>query len=83
MKRDPNWTEEEFEILLTNPHLHDMELARKLSRRSEYAVHLLRDEIHYRHTGIEKPKLSKMMRRRLALGPHPVKCPRCGENIWI
>jgi len=78
----PAWTEEEFEILLTNSDLHDVELASKLSRRSTFAVRVLRDNLHYYHTGIEEPSLSEMMRHRLNKGSTPIiKCARCGEEI--
>lgn len=81
MARAPNWTEQEFEVLLQNPRLSDQEVAAKLERRTVGAVGVVREGLHNYHTGKHYESiLSKMMKRRLEEEP-AVVCPRCGEKM--
>ncbi len=38
MSRDPNWSEQEFNIILLNPHSTDYELSAKLNGRSPESI---------------------------------------------
>lgn len=81
MKGDPRWSDEEFEILLNNPKLQDRDLARKLPRRTVYAVYVLREEIHIYHTGREPARLSKSMFHSLHNQFRVLICHKCGREL--
>jgi hypothetical protein len=74
----PNWSEEEFEILLRNPRLADEELNRQLPRRTVGAIRTVRESIHSFHRGGNVSGLSKVMIHRLVHGSWT--CPRCNER---
>ena len=61
MNREPNWSLEEFEILLKNPKLNDDELSSKLTGRSSGAIGVVRSFIHSYHKGGDTSGLSKLM----------------------
>ena len=79
-KRKPNWSEEEFELLLSNNQLADGELAMKLPLRSSDAVSIVRQGIHAYHRGLNTSMLSKMMLNRLDKNQGLI-CPICGSSV--
>lgn len=79
-RRKPNWTEEEFELLLSSSHLSDEQLAEKLDLRSAGAVNIVREGIHAYHRGLNVSMLSMMMLRRLDAS-EGLNCPVCGSSI--
>jgi hypothetical protein len=81
MKRKPDWTKEEFEILLANMDLPDDRLASKLPGRSVQAIRIVRNGLHSYHMEKDISMLSQMMVDRLKNGVKLVRCPRCGEDI--
>jgi hypothetical protein len=76
MSRAPNWSEEEFELLLNNNHLSSHELAGKLPLRTADAVEIVRSGIHSFHRGMNVSMLSKMMLNRLGR-TGTITCPMC------
>lgn len=78
MVRAPDWSTEEFEILLRNPRLADEELNSQLSRRTVGAIRTVRAFIHSFHRGGNVSGLSEMMIHRLEQGSWD--CPRCNER---
>ena len=74
----PQWTEQEFEVVVQNPGLSNEDLAGLLVSRSVGAVGVVRSGIHSFHQeGRDITMLSEIMRQRLADGTRPVECPRC------
>jgi hypothetical protein len=81
MTRAPNWTEAEFETLLTSPHLSSDALAAILVRRSTGAIDVVRSGIHSYHTGGNISMLSQMMIKKLDQTRSAVICPICKEKL--
>ena len=81
MPRAPDWTEEEFEVLVQNPECNEAEIARLLASRSGGAVNVVRNGIHSYHLNRDISMLSEMMQQRLADRTRPVRCPRCGVSV--
>lgn len=77
-KRKPNWTEEEFELLLNNNQMSDEELAEKLPLRSHGEVNIVREGIHAYHRGLNVSMLSMLMVCRLDAS-EGLNCPICGS----
>lgn len=77
MKRAPDWTEDEFDILLQSPTLSADELHSKLPKRSPDAILIVRRGIHAFHTGKNSSMLSKMMIHRLEGDTSGLVCPIC------
>ncbi len=75
MIRAPDWSQEEFEILLQNPQFTDEELSSLLPKRTTEAIAVIRSFIHNFHRGGNASGLSKMMKARLEQRSWP--CPRC------
>ena len=75
MNRDLNWNEQEFNIILLNPHSTDYELSAKLNGRSVESVANVRAFIHNFHIKGNISGLSKLMITRLSQGYW--ECPRC------
>jgi hypothetical protein len=75
MTRAPNWTEDEFETLLNNPHSSDEELADLLPQRTPDAVGVVRAFVHNYHLGGSMSGIGNMMVQRLEQGS--VTCPVC------
>ena len=73
MNRQPDWTNIEFETLLTNTSLTNEELHDKLSTRSIGAIGVVRCFIDSYHTGGDISGLSNMMINRLKRGSW--ECP--------
>lgn len=68
MVRAPDFSKEEFEILLQNHRLTDEELANLLPTRTVGAIRTVRSFIHSFHRGVNVSGLSKMMIHRLEQG---------------
>jgi len=81
MARAPEWTKEEFEVLLQNPHLSPDELSTHLPNRSVDAVIVVRKGIHAFHTGGNISMLSKMMIGRLESETEGASCSVCGTSL--
>lgn len=79
MSREPDWSSEEFEVLLNNPLLTDAELAPLLPERSTGAIGVVRAGIHALHTGRNHSMLSQMMVQRLMAPSKPILCPLCKQ----
>ena len=78
MKRAPNWTLNEFEILISNYKLPTDELVKLLPKRSIGAVEVVRQGLHSYHRGQNISMLSKMMVRKLEDNIGKMICPICG-----
>ena len=74
MARAPDYTKEEFEILLQSPRITDDELSHQLGRAIG-SIRVVRSFIHNFHKGGDVSELSKMMIHRLQQGSWT--CPRC------
>lgn len=79
MTREPDWTKEEFEILLQHPELSNEELHTLISRRSPGAIAAVRGFVCAYHTPGKAVDLSHMMITRLMKGGYA--CRRCGTSI--
>jgi hypothetical protein len=79
--RAPNWTSDEFETLLSNPGLSDVELSRVIGTRTAGAVGVVREGIHAYHHGKDPGILNRMMKDRLAGKSKSVRCPKCGATV--
>jgi len=80
MKRAPDWTKEEFEVLLKNWSLSDSDLSVLIPHRTMDAIKTVRSGVHgYHHKG-DSPLLSKMMKEYIEQS-HGLKCPLCGESL--
>ena len=80
MTRAPDWTSEEFEIVLRNPGVPAATLALQLPRRTADAIEVVRQGIHAHHTG-GRLQLSRMMKQRLTLPRSPLTCSECGVTF--
>ncbi len=81
MKREPNWTPKEFEILLQSPTVSDENLHLKLPERKADAIQVVRQGIHAYHAGMKHSMLSKMMVNRLEKNTGDLVCPICEEPL--
>lgn len=81
MKRPPDWTKEEFEILIRNNSLSAESLSARLTRRTQDAIQLVRNGIHDYHQKGNSTFISKMMKEYLTKSGTILACPICGENI--
>ena len=81
MKRAPDWTQDEFEVLLHSPTLTDDALCLKLPNRTLSAIQIVRRGIHAFHTGQNISMLSKMMVQRLEKGTTDLICPICEMHL--
>lgn len=77
MMRAPNWSETEFETLISSPQLSSQQLADLLPQRTDGAVEVVRQGLHSYHTGGNTSMLSKMMLQRLDTKHDSVTCPIC------
>lgn len=77
MKRAPEWTSDEFEILLKSPALSADDLQLRLPKRTQGAIQIVRSGIHAFHTGKNYSMLSKMMVRRLEGDTSGLVCSIC------
>lgn len=81
MKRAPDWTKEEFGILLQNNSLPSEGFFKLLPQRTADAITVVRSGIHEFHKKGESTLLSKMMKETLSKSSIALKCPLCGENL--
>ena len=81
MKRAPNWTSDEFEILLKSSSLSDNNLQLKLPKRTIGAIQIVRYGIHAYHTSKNYSMLSKIMVSRLEKNPSELTCPICDKPL--
>jgi hypothetical protein len=77
MKRAPEWTSDEFEILLKSPALSADDFQLRLPKRTPGAIQIVRRGIHVFHMGKNYSMLSKMMVRRLEGDTGGLVCPIC------
>lgn len=77
MTRAPDWSKEEFEMLINNPGLLDKELASKLPDRTVGAIEVVRNGLHSYHKRGNVSMLSQMMLRCLEKKQGTLTCPRC------
>ncbi len=83
MKRAPDWTQEEFEVLIQNSTLSDENLLVRLPRRTLGAIQAVRNGIHEFHQKGESTLLSNMMKDHLTKSEAVFVCPVCGESINV
>lgn len=76
-RRAPDWSEEEFRVLLDRPDLADEEVAKILIGRSTGAIGVVRAGIHNFHLSGNVSMLSKMMLNYLQRRREPLRCPVC------
>ncbi len=81
MRRSPDWTAEEFEILLQNSTLSVDQLHLKLPRQSTDAIQIVQGGIHAFHTGHNISMLSKLMVTRIKDDNTGLVCPICGIEL--
>jgi len=79
MVRKPDWSESEFEVLLTNSELSNEELVKKLPRRTVGAIEVVRSFIHAYHRGHNISGLSQKMLPRLERGCWT--CAKCKSHF--
>ena len=83
MKRLPEWTKEEFDILVKNNSLSDESLSTRLPHRTLDAMQIVRSGIHEFHQKGDSTLLSKMMKAHLTKLGSFFECPICGERIDV
>lgn len=81
MKRLPDWTTEEFDVLIKNNSLSAESLSPRLPRRTPDAIMVVRNGIHEFHQKGFSTLLSKMMKDRITTLGIDLTCPICGKNI--
>ena len=81
MTRSPDWSVEEFEILIKNNHLSHKQLAQLLPRRTPGAVESVRQGIHLYHSSDNGSMLSEVMRQRLKEKRQSLTCPICKAQV--
>ena len=81
MKQAPEWTKEEFEILVKNNSLSTESISAQLPHRTSDAIQIVRNGIHEFHQKGESSFLSKMMKDTIAKPEIDLVCPICGEKI--
>lgn len=83
MTRAPDWSIEEFEILLKNNKLSSRQLAQLLPKRTPDAVEVVRQGIHRFHSIGDGSMLSEIMRQRLNEKHQLLTCPICNMRLWV
>ena len=81
MKRLPDWTEEEFDILIQNNSLSAESLSTRLPRRTIDAIQIVRNGVHEFHQKDDSYLLSEIMKEYLGGSEEVLSCPICGERI--
>ncbi len=81
MKRAPDWTKEEFDILVRNYSLSSGSLTARLPGRTLDAIEIVRNGLHEFHQKRDSGLLSKMMKDQLSKSGSVFICPVCGERI--
>lgn len=75
--RAPDWTREEFDILLSGGEWTDEDLARWLPRRTDGAIRAVRAFVHAAHSDGSIVGLSRMMQDRLVTRQGTLTCAVC------
>jgi hypothetical protein len=83
MKRLPDWTKEEFGILLQNNSLLNEGFTTLLPSRTIDAIQIVRSGIHEFHKKGDSTLLSRMMKESLTKSGIVLSCPICGERISV
>lgn len=81
MTRAPDWTIEEFEILIKNNHLSHEQLAQLLPGRTLGGIESVRQGIHLFHSSDNGSMLSEIMRQRLKEKRQSQTCPICKTQL--
>lgn len=82
MKRLPDWTKEEFDILILNSSLSKENLSLLIPRRTTDAITVVRNGIHEFHQKGESSLLSRMMKDYIVKLENGLSCPICGMKIY-
>jgi len=83
MKQAPDWTKEEFELLIQNSTISDESLSIRLPRRTLGVIQAVRNGVHEFHQKGESTLLSEMMKDHLTKSEAVFVCPICGERINV
>jgi hypothetical protein len=75
--RAPDWTTEEFDILLSGGEWTDEDLAEWLPQRTDEAIRTVRACVHAAHSDGSIVGLSRMMQDRLATRRGMLTCAVC------
>jgi len=81
MTREPNWTEEEFRTVLSNPKRSDEELSAESLDRTPGAIGFVRAGIHDFHNDCDNSILSATMKEVLRNSKEHWLCPVCQQVI--
>jgi hypothetical protein len=75
--RAPDWTTEEFDILLSGAEWTAEDLVRWLPRRTDEAIRVVRGSVHAAHSDGSIVGLSRMMQDRLVARQGTLTCAIC------
>jgi len=81
MVRALDWTEDEFQTLITGYRLSDAELMSRLPNRTMGAINVVREGVHACHIGSNTSMLSQMMLSYLNRNQSTLECPKCGAKF--
>ncbi|MBA4106615.1 MAG: hypothetical protein C0485_12730 [Pirellula sp.] len=81
MKRESEWSSDEFRLLLSNPELTDMQLSDGQLGRAAAAINWVRSAVHDFHLGREQSILSAAMRGILSTREQKWICPLCRKSL--
>jgi hypothetical protein len=81
MTRSPDWSIQEFEILLNNNNMSSKQLAQLLPQRTPDAIEVVRQGIHRFHDIGDGSMLSEIMRQRLKEKRQSPTCPICKVRL--
>lgn len=81
MMRSPDWTKQEFEILLSNNLLKSDEFVAILPNRSKGAIDVVRQGLHEFHQKGESSLLSNFMKQHIVDSTHAIICPICSAKV--
>lgn len=77
MHRTPDWTADEFRVVLNNPTVSAARLAQRLRRRTPASIGVVRQGIHGYHQGRNTAVLSDVMFGILEEKHGASTCPVC------
>jgi hypothetical protein len=75
--RAPDWTTEEFDILLSGGEWTAEDLVKWLPRRTDGAIQAVRGFVHAAHLSGSRTGLSRMMQDRLVARQGTLTCAIC------
>jgi hypothetical protein len=81
MAREPEWTSDEFRVILENPQSSSEELRNQFLNRSIGAIDCVRSGIHDFHSEGDSGILSAEMRRVLNSSRRAWTCPICHASL--